>query len=254
MRFKDTSELSLEISTLLEEINSLPKVNCSQCGTAYRGEEENFICTSCKEEEQERVEEEMKRNYQIQRLFNLSNIPKRYKRAIFQPKTEIQKRVAQYFIKNFTQKGLFGAKASDSEKKLDKSTDILLFGAIGTGKTYISCAFALELIKKNQKSVKFITEYDLLGLYFEKNYNAFKSFKECEILILDEIGKRVLAEWQRVQLEELLSHRYNEMLPTIYITNLEQNDFRDFLGSRLTDRLRENGLKRFAFDGESLRD
>jgi len=72
-------------------------------------------------------------------------------------------------------------------------------------------------------------------------------------LILDEIGKRVLAEWQRVQLEELLSHRYNEMLPTVYITNLEQNGFRDFLGSRLTDRLRENGLKRFAFDGESLR-
>jgi len=249
MTFKDTTKLSLEISTLLEEINQLPKVNCSQCGTAYRGEEKNFICTSCKEKKQERLETEMKKNYQIQRLFNLSNIPKRYKRAIFQPKTEIQKEVVQYFIENFTQNGLFGAKASDSKA----STDILLFGAIGTGKTYISCAFALELIKKDQKSVKFITEYDLLALYFEKNYTAFKSFKECEILILDEIGKRVLAEWQRVQLEELLSHRYNEMLPTVYITNLEQNGFRDFLGSRLADRLRENGLKRFAFDGESLR-
>ena len=249
MRFKDTSKLSQEISTLLEGINQLPKVNCSQCGTTYRGEEENFICTNCKEEEQKRVEEEIKRSYQIQRLFNLSNIPKRYKRAIFQPKTEIQKRVAQYFIENFTQKGLFGAKASDSIV----STDILLFGAIGTGKTYISCAFALELIKRDRKSVKFITEYDLLALYFEKNYQSFKSFKECEILILDEIGKRVLAEWQRVQLEELLSHRYNEMLPTVYITNLEQDDFRTFLGSRLADRLRENGLKRFAFDGESLR-
>jgi len=239
MRFKDTSELSLEISTLLEEINTLPKVNCGQCGTAYRGEEENFICTSCKEKKQERLESEMKKNYQIQRLFNLSNIPKRYKNAIFQPKTKIQNSVSQYFINNF--------------KSLKKSTDILLFGAIGTGKTYISCAFALELIKSNQKSVKFITEYDLLALYFEKKYEAFKSFRECEILILDEIGKRVLADWQRIQLEELLSHRYNEMLPTIYITNLEQDDFRAFLGSRLADRLRENGLKRFAFDGESLR-
>ena len=72
-------------------------------------------------------------------------------------------------------------------------------------------------------------------------------------MILDEIGKRVLADWQRVQLEELLSHRYNEMLPTVYITNLEQSDFREFLGSRLADRLRENHLERFAFDGESLR-
>jgi hypothetical protein len=43
------------------------------------------------------------------------------------------------------------------------------------------------------------------------------------------------------------------MLPTIYITNLEQKAFKDFLGSRLADRLRENHLERFAFDGESLR-
>ena len=43
------------------------------------------------------------------------------------------------------------------------------------------------------------------------------------------------------------------MLPTIYITNLEQKGFREFLGDRLADRLKENRIKRFAFDGESLR-
>ena len=129
----------------------------------------------------------------------------------------------------------------------------MLFGAIGTGKTYISCAFALELIIKSQKSIKYITEYDLLSLFFEKKYKEFRRFRECQILILDEIGKRVLADWQRVQLEELLSHRYNEMLPTVYITNLEQSDFRAFFDSRLADRLRENRLERFAFDGGSLR-
>ena len=72
-------------------------------------------------------------------------------------------------------------------------------------------------------------------------------------MILDEIDKRVLADWQRIQLEELLSYRYNELLPTIYITNLEQRGFREFLGDRLGDRLRENRIKRFAFDGGSLR-
>jgi hypothetical protein len=43
------------------------------------------------------------------------------------------------------------------------------------------------------------------------------------------------------------------MLPTIYITNLEQNAFKEFLGDRLADRLRENRLRRFAFGGGSLR-
>jgi len=136
---------------------------------------------------------------------------------------------------------------------LKQSTDILLFGSIGTGKTYISCAFAIELINRQQNSIRYITEYDLLSLYFEKKYQEFKKYRDSQILILDEIGKRVLADWQRIQLEELLSSRYNDMLPTVYITNLEQNEFRRFLGNRLADRLRENQIKRFAFDGESLR-
>jgi DNA replication protein DnaC len=98
-----------------------------------------------------------------------------------------------------------------------------------------------------------ITEYELLSLYFEKKYQEFKSFRDSQILILDEMGKRVLTEWQRIQLEELLSSRYNDMLPTIYITNLEEIGFREFLGARLADRLRENRIKRFAFNGGSLR-
>jgi len=241
MNFKDTREISLELSTIFKKINSLPEVSCKRCGALYRGEENDFICSSCLEKENQEIEAKRKKDYQIQTLLNLSNIPKRYKRAIFRAKTEIQSEVSQYFIENF--------KFTDFKA----STDILLFGAIGTGKTYISCAFALELIKSSQRGVKYITEYDLLSLFFEKKYSEFRSFRDCQILILDEIGKRVLADWQRVQLEELLSHRYNEMLPTVYITNLEQSDFREFLGSRLADRLRENHLERFAFDGKSLR-
>ena len=235
MSFKNTTE----ILNIFEEIKKLPKISCGRCGKVYRGKEINFICSNCKEKEEQQMKEQKRKNYQIQNLLKSSNIPKRYKTAIFQPKIEVQDRVSKYFTKNF--------------KLLNQSTDILLFGAIGTGKTYISCAFAIELIYKSQTNIKYITEYDLLSLYFEKRYQEFKTFKKSDILILDEIGKRVLANWQRIQLEELLSYRYNEMLPTIYITNLEQKGFREFLGDRLADRLKENRIKRFAFDGESLR-
>jgi len=54
-------------------------------------------------------------------------------------------------------------------------------------------------------------------------------FKNSQILILDELGKRELAEWQRIQLEELLSYRFNEMLATIYISNLTENRFKEFI-------------------------
>ena len=254
MPFKDTSEISDELSKIFDKIKSLPEISCSRCGTIYRGREKNFICTICLDKERELKEKKKMKNYQIQTLLNLSNIPKRYKRAIFKPKTDIQNSVIQYFIKNFMLgNDSYSLTPLDAKRDLEKSSDMLLFGAIGTGKTYISCAFAINAIEQRQIRIKYITEYDLLSLYFEKKYQEFKRFKECQILILDEIGKRVLADWQRVQLEELLSHRYNEMLPTVYITNLEQSDFKEFLGSRLADRLRENHLERFAFDGESLR-
>ena len=241
MTFKDTKQISSEISNILDSIRGLPPISCTRCGVLYRGEAKDFVCSRCIEKEEEKREKKIRKNHQIQTLLNLSNIPKRYNKAIFKAKTSIQTEVLQYFVENF------------SQMSLDQSSDVLLFGAIGTGKTYLSCAFALELIHKKQKGVKYITDYDLLSLYFEKNYQEFKKFKESDILILDEIGKRVLADWQRIQLEELLSHRYNQRRPTIYITNLEQEAFREFLGLRLADRLKENNLERFAFNGVSLR-
>ncbi len=181
------------------------------------------------------------KNQIIQNLLSYSNIPKRYKTAIFEPKTTIQNEVAQYLIENFT------------KKILDQSSDILLFGSIGTGKTYISCAFAIELIHTKQKDIKYIREYDLLFFYFEKRYKEIKIFRDSGILILDDIGNRTLLDWERIELEELLSHRYNELLPTIFITNLEEKDFMKFLGDKLASRLRENRIKSFPFRGESLR-
>jgi len=36
--------------------------------------------------------------------------------------------------------------------------------------------FAIELINQKQNSIRYITEYDLLSLYFEKRYQEFKNF------------------------------------------------------------------------------
>ena len=40
MNFKDTSEISSEISRIFREIQELPKASCCRCGTVYRGEKE----------------------------------------------------------------------------------------------------------------------------------------------------------------------------------------------------------------------
>jgi hypothetical protein len=50
-----------------------------------------------------------------------------------------------------------------------------------------------------------------------------------------------------------LKQKQKFKIKSVNITNLEQNAFKEFLGDRLADRLRENRLRRFAFGGGSLR-
>ena len=239
--FKTAVDSIQGLKNVFATVQSLPKVACKRCGAIYPSKKESFICSDCIEKLELQREKE---RYEAQRrkgLLERSNIPKRQRKAIFSPRTDAQREVAKYFNQNF------------ATSPLEESTDVLLFGTIGTGKTYLSCAFAIELIKRRGIEVKYVTEYDLLDAFFKKEYQRFDNFKQAQLLIVDELGKRELAEWQKIQLEELFSYRFNEMLPTIYITNLTEDRFKDFIGERLADRLRESNVARFAMVGDSLR-
>ncbi len=176
----------------------------------------------------------------IQHIRENSNIPKRYIDAKFEPKTQQQEKLCQRLIKEF------------KDGLNDDTRDFLIYGTIGNGKTYITIGFLNKLIE-NKIYCRYITEFELLDLYFTKEFNKFKSFKQTPILIIDELGKRSLIDWQMIQIEELMSYRYNEKLPTIYITNLDTEEFKNFVGSRISSRLRDNKVIPFFMDGEDLR-
>ena len=195
-----------------------------------------------KQVEQKPTVNKQKELLELKSRLKWSNIPKRYLNAKFKPSTQLQEKLAKKIIENIEYAG----------NKLNKLSDMLLYGNAGTGKTYMACAFLIHLIGQG-KYVKYITEYDLLELYFRKEYNKFDGFKRAELLVLDEIGKRELQDWQKIQLEELISYRYNEMLPTFYITNLDKEELKHFIGDRATDRMKENNIVAVKMVGESLR-
>jgi len=116
------------LKTIFESIKNSPKVACSSCGAVYIGKQQGFICFDCMEKLRE---EKIKNDYAYQRrkvLLDKSNIPRRQRVAILKAKTDTQRKVINYFIENFT------------KKPLEQRSDILLFGTVGTGKTYLSCA------------------------------------------------------------------------------------------------------------------
>jgi len=176
----------------------------------------------------------------VEHIKQFSNIPKRYANAEFSPKTKGQEKLVAALRENF------------SGKPLSEVRDMLIVGGVGTGKTHIAIG-ALNALIKSEIYCRYVTEYELLDTYFRKEYTKFDGFKMVTVLVIDEVGKRELVDWQMIQLEELISYRYNEMLPTIFITNRTVSEFKEFVGDRVSDRLRDNKIIRVTLDGESMR-
>ena len=171
----------------------------------------------------------------IKYLKSISNIPLRYRDAKFEAINKEQERLV-----------------STLREVVATKSDFVLYGGVGVGKTHITVGALNALIEKGVHC-KYITEFQLLELYARKEYKEFDKFKTSAVLLVDEVGKRELAPWQQVQLEELISERYNEMLLTFFITNLNADGFKKVIGDRITDRLRDNNVKQFTMKGNSLR-
>ena len=60
---------------------------------------------------------------------------------------------------------------------------------------------------------------------------------DVSFLVLDEIGCTTMANDERLLLDELLKHRYEQRKPTVLISNLPLDPLKEFLGNALADRI-----------------
>lgn len=141
-----------------------------------------------------------------------------------------------------------------------KGTSLIFSGGPGTGKTHLACAIAAELIETYQTNVRFLTVTDALRA-IKDTYRKDAELSEREVLdsllrptllILDEIGVQVGSDHEKLLLFEVLNGRYNDLRPTILLSNLSAADLETYLGQRVMDRYRECGAV-IAFDWQSRR-
>ena len=201
----------------------------------------NLVMRAIKQNKDERkqIEELYRPKIDINYIKSVSNIPKRYQDANFTPLNAKQEELIRVIRTNL-------------KDSINKVSDLIIYGTVGTGKTHIAIGALNKLIEKGVYC-KYATEAQLLEMYFRRDYIQFDNFKKTTLLIIDEVGKGDLAKWQQIQIEELVSYRYNEMLPTFFITNLSQKDFKKSMGDRVIDRLRDNKAIQFTLEGDSLR-
>lgn len=147
----------------------------------------------------------------------------------------------------------------NAERSISLGTCVVFLGRPGTGKTHLACATAKELTRKGytalftsvQRMIRSIR--DTWGSDVSENA-AIARFTDIDFLVLDEVGVQSGSDNEAQLLFAVLNDRYENMRPTLLISNENTLSFKAYVGERIYDRLRENGGRAFIFDWDSYRE
>jgi DNA replication protein DnaC len=216
---------------------------CPQCSELYR---------AVREKEEAQAREAAKPD-----LLKASAIPKRFadkSLADFVATSKEQKKahaVASRFVDHF-------------DDVRQRGTSVILCGTYGTGKTLLACAMAQAVIVRYGRSAAYTTALNAVRRIkdtwrqvdhvVETEKQAIAAFVKPDLLVLDEVGVQFGSEAEKLLLFDILNGRYEDVKPTIVISNLDVNGMAGYLGDRVMDRLKEGGGMIVPFEWQSHRE
>jgi DNA replication protein DnaC len=123
--------------------------------------------------------------------------------------------------------------------------NILFYGTVGTGKSFLSGCIANELLEKGFSVVYFssVSLFETLARYsFDANakeglYNFCKELYNYDLVIVDDLGTELLSSFVTSQLFSLLNERELRHKSTIISTNLNLSELRDRYSDRVFSRV-----------------
>ncbi len=124
--------------------------------------------------------------------------------------------------------------------------NILFFGSVGVGKTFLSNCIAGELLRSGHSVIYFtamqlfdtLKEYTLRANDFEYEESSFLSdILGCDLLIIDDLGTEKTTEFIISQLFRILNERDMRKKSTIISTNLEFSQLADRYSERTFSRV-----------------
>jgi len=119
---------------------------------------------------------------------------------------------------------------------------LVFAGSNGSGKTHLAAAIANDRLA-NARPALFVVVPDLLD-HLRSTYHPdskvsfdarFEEIRQHPLLILDDLGAHSSTDWAAEKLFQLINHRYNLELATVYTTNQRVRDMPLRLRARLGD-------------------
>lgn len=126
--------------------------------------------------------------------------------------------------------------------------NLIFYGTVGTGKSFLSGCIANELIKNGHSVLYFSSSalLDNLSKYsFDyKNKDEWNEFYQnildCDLLIIDDLGTELTNAFTLSQIFTCLNERYLRKKSIIISTNLSLEELRDRYSDRIFSRLTGN--------------
>lgn len=118
---------------------------------------------------------------------------------------------------------------------------LLIFGATGTGKTYMACGLLHEVWRRHNRRGLWVQWEGLLARYracFSNVAQETESAIDAEmdrapLLVLDDVGVVNLTDHATKSLFRLIDRRYGERQPFIITTNMRLDELDERIRSRL---------------------
>lgn len=139
-------------------------------------------------------------------------------------------------------------------------TNLLFFGNVGCGKTFLSNCIAKELLDSGH-SVIYFTAYQLFDFLskhtFGKNETLYDDFElndivDCDLLVLDDLGSEFSNSFTVSQFFMILNERLQRRKSTIISTNLNPQQIFDTYTERSLSRIL-GSYHIYSFSGRDLR-
>ena len=222
---------------------------CAKHGIEYTEEVYTRFTRGCpecaKEAEAERQQRQAEERAEQHRQWQQQQIEKRIGDSRI-PKRFCDKTISGYRADNEQQRYIVERfKAYAKEFQTGHSGRCLtLLGNAGTGKTHLACAIGRHVIRNCNGFARFTSVAEINRIVREsKSYDSeisesevITAFGGYDLLIID-----------------VFNERYQNMKPTILISNLSPEGFKAAVGDRIADRVKEDGGEVLIFDWESSR-
>lgn len=208
-----------------------------QCRITFEGRERIMPCIcKCQKEEREQQEQRMKEEEQLLyvRRLKAAGIQERHLQdwtfasATDTPSVQMAKRYTENW-----------------KKVKAENLGLLLWGDVGTGKSFLAACIANELLEKGVPVLmtNFSKILNQMGaMYSDERYRYIASLNRFSLLIIDDLGIERNTEYALEQVYAVIDERYKAGLPLIITTNLAISQLRnpeDVAHARIYSRVLE---------------